>query len=90
MTGLAEMLSRTAEPVASWPLELDLRTTGEDDDRGAGLRQAHLICVSCRQSVFCLAKNLDEAVAVVSPGILDAAVTRHYRETHTDGGGSPV
>lgn len=90
MTGLDEMLSRTAEPVASWPLELDLRWTTKDDSRGPGLYQAHLICVDCRQSVLCLAKDLNESVAVVSIGILDAAVTRHFREVHTDGGGSPV
>ena len=90
MSALDEMLARTAEPVASWPLELDLRTTGEGDSRGPGLGQAHLICSFCRQSVLCLSRDLSRAVTVVSVAAIDAAATGHYRETHTDGGGSPV
>ena len=90
MSTLAEMLARTVGPVNSWPLELDHRTTGEDDDRGPGLEQAHLICGRCRQSVWCLSKDLAAGVGVFTPAQLAAATTRHFREVHTDGGGSPV
>lgn len=87
---LGQMLARYEGPVQGWPLELDLRTTGEGDDRGAGLHQAHLVCGECRQSVFVLAKDLARGVAVVTLAELGAAVTRHYRESHTDGGGIPI
>lgn len=90
MTGLDEMLARTAGPVASWPLELDHRVTEDGDHRGGELAQAHLICGRCRQSVWCLSKDLDAGVGVFTLGQLGAAVTRHFREVHTDGGGSPV
>lgn len=87
---LAQMLARYEGPVQSWPIELDLRTTAAGDDRGEGLHQAHLVCADCRQSVAVLAKDLARGVAVTNLGELGAAVTRHYRERHTDGGGIPT
>ena len=84
------MLDQVYENVIGWPVELDLRATGDGDARGPGLAQAHLICTACRQSVYCLAKDLSAGVGIVSIEILAAAVTRHYREAHTDGGGIPV
>lgn len=87
---LDEMLARVTQAAEEWQIELELRTTGDDDDRGPGLFQAHLVCTVCRQSVFCLAKDIYAGAAVVSVGMLGAAVTRHYRERHTDGGGTPV
>lgn len=90
MIGLGEMMERLSGIVPQWPLEFDERVTGEDDDRGPGLRQGHLICGRCRQSVWCLAKDLDAGVGVFTLGDLGAAVTRHYREAHTDGGGAPI
>lgn len=87
---LAQMLARYEGPVQAWRVELDLRTTSAGDDRGEGLHQAHLVCSDCRQSVAVLAKDLARGVAVTSLAELGAAVTRHYRGRHTDGGGLPT
>jgi hypothetical protein len=85
------MLARTSGDVGEWPVELDLRVTEDGDDRGGELGQAHLICSApaCRQSVLCLSKDVRAGAAVVSPAIITAAVTRHFRESHCDGGGMP-
>lgn len=87
---LAAMLARYTGPAAEWPVEVDIRATEPGDDRGPGLVQVHLVCTVDRQSVYCLAKDLAHGVAVTSVGQLLAAVTRHYRESHTDGGGLPT
>lgn len=89
---LRGMLARVGAAVEEWPIELDLRVTDEDHHLGAELGQAHLICAApaCRQSVLCLSADVRAGAAVVSVQIITAAVTRHYREVHCDGGGLPI
>jgi hypothetical protein len=80
----------TGEQTGQWLLELDLRETEAGHARGAGVKQAHLICTRDRQSVYCLAVDLSHAVAVFTVEGLAAAVMRHVREVHCDGGGNLV
>ena len=90
MIGLGEMLAREKDATEHWTLELDLRDTEEGHELGPGIAQAHVLCCQDRQSVYCLAKDLSRGVGVFTVAGLLAGVTRHYREVHTDGGGSPV
>lgn len=89
---LRGMLARVAGEVGEWPVELDLGVTEAGHELGGGIVQAHLICSApaCGQSVLCLAKDVSASAAVVSAQIITAAITRHYREVHCDGGGMPV
>jgi hypothetical protein len=85
------MVARMAGEVDEWPVELDLRVTEASHELGGGVVQAHLICAApaCRESVLCLAKDVRAGAAVVSAQIITAAITRHFRESHCDGGGMP-
>jgi hypothetical protein len=89
---LRGMLARTGAAAGEWPVELDLRVTEDGHELGGEVGQAHLICSApgCGQSVLCLAKDVRAGAAVVSAQIITAAITRHYREAHCDGGGLPL
>ena len=79
----------TAEITDRWPVELDLRPTEKGHDRGEGIPQAHVVCTRDRQSVFCLSPDTSHGMYVFAVADLSAAVLRHVREAHCDGGGIP-
>jgi len=79
----------SAEITDQWSLELDLRVTDEGHHRGEGVPQAHVVCSRDRQSVFCLSVDTRGGAYVFTVAGLSAAVLRHVREAHCDGGGIP-
>lgn len=70
-----------------WPTELEIRPTEPGHVLGEGIDQAHLICTPCRQSVLPLSLEVGRRAYVHTPLRIAAAVLRHVREVHCDGGG---
>jgi len=70
-----------------WPLEFSLRLTEIGNSRGPGVEQAHWVCAKDQQSVFCLSPNTEHDGYQTTCIDLIAAVMRHVRESHCDGGG---
>jgi hypothetical protein len=71
-----------------WPLTVGFRDTEEGNSRGPGVKQAHLVCFRCGQSVSTLSPDLAAGTGyVMRLAEFASAVLRHVREAHCDGGG---
>jgi hypothetical protein len=70
----------------SWPLLYQVRRTGPGHDRGAGIEQAHLICLEgrCHQSVMCLTPDMAAGLDgyALTAGEITAATLAHIRQCH--------
>jgi hypothetical protein len=70
-----------------WPVNIEIRPTEPGHSTGEGIDQAHLVCSQCEQSVLPLSLEVGRRAYVHTPLRIAAAVLRHIREVHCDGGG---
>lgn len=74
---------RDRERAASWLVLFVIRDTEPGHDRGAGVAQAHLICMACTQSVVCLNPDMATGAGyLLSPGEIAARTLAHVRQCH--------
>lgn len=83
-----DKIASFSETAMEWPAELEIRATEPGHQAGEGIDQAHLVCTECRQSVLPLSTDVKHQAYVHTPLRIAAAVLRHIRESHCDGGGN--
>lgn len=69
---------------AGWAVSYVSRETSQNHARGGGVPQAHLVCVSCDQSVVCLSLDSAGMGYVLTPGEVTARTLAHIRQRHAE------
>lgn len=67
-----------------WAVSYVSRETSANHAAGAGVTQAHLVCLACDQSVVCLSLDSAGMGYVLTPGEFTARTIAHIRQRHEE------